>query len=105
MTAPGRRRCWAYKLKLKQRDDSLASNEALRKQDGPAFDKVRSFSGDKESFSFLLRYLTDIRDEVPDEDGKREIVELWKESKAYEEWKANLLSLIDRLEKALNAVS
>ena len=39
---------------------------------------VTGFTASKEALAFLLRQLTDIRNEVPDEDGIREIVELWK---------------------------
>jgi hypothetical protein len=66
---------------------------------GLAFGKLRSFTADAESLKFLLRCLTDIRDEVPDADGERELVELWRDSDDYEAWKANLSGLIERLEK------
>jgi hypothetical protein len=48
---------------------------------------------DKGTLLLLLRYLEDIKNEVPDEDGIREIVELWKDSDVWEEWKAHLLNL------------
>lgn len=44
------------------------------------FEKIHSINADEESLKFIVRYLTDIRDEVPDADGIREIVELWRES-------------------------
>ena len=43
-----------------------------------ALDKV------KESIDFLLQQLTDIKNEVPDEDGIREIVDLWKDEESGE---------------------
>jgi hypothetical protein len=52
-----------------------------------------------ESLKFLLRRLTDIRDEVSAADGEREIVELWRDSDDYEAWKAHLSGLIERLEE------
>ncbi|MCL2873063.1 MAG: DUF4259 domain-containing protein [Betaproteobacteria bacterium] len=67
-----------------------------------SFNKIRSFGSDANSLSFLLRYLKDIRDEVPDEDGIREIIELWKDSESFDKWKTHLLSLIDRLQKTIN---
>ena len=42
------------------------------------WDKVTGFTASKEALAFLLRQLTDIKNEVPDEDGIREIVDLWK---------------------------
>ena len=38
------------------------------------WDKVTGFTASKEALAFLLRQLTDIKNEVPDEDGIREIV-------------------------------
>jgi hypothetical protein len=63
--------------------------------------RVKSFSGDKISFEFLLQYLNDIQNEVPDEDGEREIVELWKDSNCYSEWSENLQYLISEINKEL----
>lgn len=56
--------------------------------------RVKSFSGDKKSFEFLLQYLMDIKNEVPDKDNERETVELWKDSDVYQEWNENLNNLI-----------
>ena len=68
-------------------------------EDEKVFSKIRSFSADNKSIDFLLRYLTDIRDQVPDVDGEREIVELWKDSSEYQQWNEHLLWLINRLNK------
>ena len=59
--------------------------------------RVRAFTGDKGAYDFLLRYLMDIKNEKPDKDGEREIVEIWKDSKSFDKWMENLESLIDRL--------
>lgn len=59
--------------------------------------RVKSFSGDKKSFEFLLQYLMDIKNEVPDKDNEREIVELWKDSDVYQEWDENLNDLIKQI--------
>lgn len=50
---------------------------------------------------FILRYLTDIRAEVPNADGIREKVELWRESECWIEWKSNLELLINRVKKEI----
>ena len=65
------------------------------------WDKVTGFTAYKEAIAFLLRQLTDIKNEVPDEDGIREIVDLWKNEDSGEiapEWLEHLNQLIDRLD-------
>lgn len=61
--------------------------------------KVSDFTVSRNALDFLLRYLYDIRNEVPDEDDEREIVELWKDSNSWEEWSNHLDILIQRLEQ------
>lgn len=63
--------------------------------------KVTAFSGDKDSFEFLLHHLKNIKNEVPDEDGEREIVSLWKDSDNYAAWQTNLDHLIAGLENEI----
>ncbi len=67
--------------------------------DGELWDNIKEFTASGEALGFLLRYLHDIRNEVPDEDGEREIVELWKDSPSWDEWSAHLDTLIQKLEK------
>ncbi len=65
------------------------------------WDKVTDFTASKEALAFLLRQLTDIKNEVPDEDGIREIMDLWKNEDSGEiapEWLEHLNQLIDRLD-------
>ena len=65
------------------------------------WDKITGFTASKEALDFLLRQLTDIKNEEPDEDGIREIVELWKDESSGEiasAWLKHLNQLIDRLE-------
>ncbi|BFH63371.1 hypothetical protein PAJ34TS1_39630 [Paenibacillus azoreducens] len=69
------------------------------------FGKVNSFTADEESLKFILRCLTDIRDEVPDADGMREIVELRRDSESWTEWKSNLEFLIHRFEQEIASLS
>ena len=64
------------------------------------WDKVTGFTASKEALAFLLSQLGDIKNEVPDEDGIREIVELWKDEDTGEvapEWLKHLNQLIERL--------
>lgn len=77
-------------------------------EDNEALDlkkRVKAFSGDPESFDFLLHYLRDIQNEVPDEDEEREIVELWRESENYNEWKENLDYLVKEIEAEISNTS
>ena len=60
----------------------------------------------KKPLAFLLRQLTDIKNEVPDEDGIREIVDLWKNEDSGEiapAWLEHLNQLIDRLDSEQEA--
>lgn len=59
--------------------------------------KVTDFTVSQDARDFLLRYLRDIRNEVPDENDEREIVELWRDSGSWEEWSNHLDMLIQRL--------
>lgn len=68
--------------------------------EGSAWTQVTDFTASKEALAFLLRQLTDIKNEVPDEDGIRESVELWKNENSGEiapEWAKHLDWLIGRL--------
>ncbi len=65
-----------------------------------SWDSITEFTVSGEALSFLLRYLYDIRNEVPDEDGEREIVVLRRDSSSWNEWSAHLDTLIQRLEEA-----
>lgn len=62
--------------------------------------KVTDFISSKKSIDILLKQLIDIKNKVPDEDGEREIVDLWYENgqnPSYEEWYNHLKSLIEKL--------
>lgn len=52
------------------------------------FEKIHSINADEESLKFILRYLNDSRTEVPEATSIREIVELWRESESWIEWKS-----------------
>ena len=67
--------------------------------DGELWSNIQKFTASGEALRFLLRYLRGSLDEVPDEDGEREIVELWKDSR--DEWNAHLDTLIQKLEKQI----
>ena len=62
--------------------------------------KVTDFISSKKSIDILLKQLIDIKNKVPDEDGEREIVDLWYDdgqNPIYEEWYNHLGSLIEKL--------
>ena len=62
--------------------------------------KVTDFISSKKSIDILLKQLIDIKNKVPDEDGEREIVDLWYndgQNPSYEEWYNHLGSLIEKL--------
>ena len=64
------------------------------------WEKVTGFTASKEALAFLLRQLTDIKNQVPDGDGIRESVELWKNEDSGEidpGWLEHLDWLIERL--------
>lgn len=64
------------------------------------WNNVTDFTASKESIDFLLQQLTDIKNEVPDADGVREIVDLWKDAESKEvnqAWMEHLNWLIGRL--------
>lgn len=70
------------------------------------WDKVTGFTASKEALAFLLRQLTDIKNEVPDEDGIRKIMDLWKNEDSGEiapAWLEHLNQLIDRLDSEQEA--
>lgn len=69
--------------------------------DGELWSNIQKFTASGEALRFLLRYLRGILDEVPDEDGEREIVELWKDSPSRDEWSSHLDTLIQKLEKQI----
>ena len=64
------------------------------------WEKVTDFISSKKSIDILLKQLIDIKNKVPDEDGEREIVDLWYndgQNPSYEEWYNHLCSLIEKL--------
>ena len=75
-------------------------------EEAAIWDKVTGFTASKEALAFLLRQLTDIKNEVPDEDGIREIVDLWKNEDSGEiapAWLEHLNQLIERLDSEQEA--
>ena len=64
------------------------------------WEKVTDFISSKKSIDILLKQLIDIKNKVPDEDGEREIVDLWYndgQNPSYAEWYNHLGSLIKKL--------
>jgi hypothetical protein len=72
--------------------------------DKKSLDKIKSFTADENSLKYILKYLKDIRDEVPDADDEREIIELMRESDDYEEWDKHLNKLIERINEEINNI-
>ena len=71
----------------------------LGHRDSP-WNQVTDFTASKKALACLLRQLTDIKNQVPDEDGIRESVELWKKEDSGEidpAWWEHLNRLIERL--------
>ncbi len=67
---------------------------------GSPWNQVTDFTASKKALACLLRQLTDIKNQVPDEDGIRESVELWKKEDSGEidpAWWEHLNQLIERL--------
>ena len=72
----------------------------IEEEDETTFSKLEKFSSDKKSLKYLIDYLTNIYNKIPDEDGEREIVDLWYDdgqNPNYEEWYNHLGSLIEKL--------
>ena len=71
----------------------------LGHRDSP-WNQVTDFTASKKALACLLRQLTHIKNQVPDEDGIRESVELWKKEDSGEvdpAWWEHLNRLIERL--------
>ena len=67
---------------------------------GSPWNQVTDFTASKKALACLLRQLNDIKNQVPDEDGIRESVELWKKEDSGEidpAWWEHLNRLIERL--------
>ena len=73
--------------------------DAGERPQGESWAGIIAVTAGPEAVSFLLRYLRDIRDEVPGEDGEREIAALWRDSPSWDQWRAHLDALIQRLEQ------
>jgi len=63
------------------------------------FNVIKAFTANGSSLDYLLKCLLDIKNKVADEDGEREIILLWRDSKSWEEWQNHLNELINKLKK------
>lgn len=91
-------------LYLEWLDTGKLEHDSVDEDNGetPVWELVTRFTASTAALDFLLRYLHDIRNEVPDDDGEREIVELWRENGEnpnWESWSRHLDILIKRLEQ------
>ena len=68
-------------------------------EDSTVWSSITEFTASATARKDLFRRLRDIKNQVPDEDGEREIVELWKESDDWELWDKHLDSLMKLLEQ------
>ena len=68
-------------------------------EDSTVWSSITEFTASATARKDLFRRLRDIKNQVPDEDGEREIVELWKESDDWELWDKHLESLMKLLEQ------
>ena len=69
-------------------------------EDSNVWSAITNFSASATARKGLLRRLRSIKNQVPDEDGEREIVDLWYDNgqnPSYEEWYNHLKSLIEKL--------
>jgi hypothetical protein len=66
---------------------------------------IKTFTANKESLEYILKYLMDIKNEVPDKDGEREIVILWRASKHWKEWEDHLNELIKRMDDEIKKIT
>ena len=69
-------------------------------EDSNVWSAITNFSASATARKDLLRRLRSIKNQVPDEDGEREIVDLWYDNgqnPSYEEWYNHLKSLIEKL--------
>ena len=74
------------KFKYKNEDDNTKS-----------LSNIISFTANENSLKYLLRLLKDIESNISEEDEKREIIVLWKDSKNWKKWENNLKKLIQRI--------
>ena len=65
---------------------------------------IKTFIANKSSLKYLLKLLRDIKNEIPDEDGEREIIVLWKDSKEWKNWEKNLNKIIERMEEEIRGL-
>ena len=81
------------KLNYKNEDDKTKSLK-----------NIKTFTANKSSLKYLLKLLRDIKNEIPDEDGEREIIVLWKDSKEWKNWEKNLNKIIERMEEEIRGL-
>ena len=65
---------------------------------------IKTFIASKSSLKYLLKLLRGIKNEIPDEDGEREIIVLWKDSKEWKNWGKNLNKIIERMEEEIRGL-
>ena len=62
---------------------------------------IKTFTANKDSLEYILKYLMDIKNNVPDKNGGREIVAL---NSNYKEWNNHLDELIQRINEEIKII-
>lgn len=65
--------------------------------------QVRAFTDERVALDDLLQHLKDIWNDIEEGGGERDLVELWQETPSWDEWRAHVQQLIEKLEARLNA--
>ncbi|RAV22314.1 DUF4259 domain-containing protein [Paenibacillus contaminans] len=63
--------------------------------------QVRAFTADRAALEALLQHLKDIWNDIEEGSGERDLVELWQESSSWDEWRAHVQQLMEKLDARL----
>ncbi len=83
-------------LYFKFKDHGILNYEGLK--------HIKNFTVDKESLQWTHKRLESIKNNEPDKDGIREILEIWKESDSWEKWENHINKLVGRITTELKTI-
>ncbi|MBP1995477.1 DUF4259 domain-containing protein [Paenibacillus eucommiae] len=63
--------------------------------------QVQAFTADHAALDALLQHLKDIWNDIEDGDPERDLAELWQETPSWDEWRAHVLQLMEKLDAHL----
>lgn len=63
--------------------------------------QVRAFTANRAALDALLQHLKDIWNDIEEGSGERDLVELWQESSSWDEWRAHVQQLMEKLDSLL----